>query len=80
MAAGSRVESGRSEASPDASLGDQMVRSLAFAIDLWEQDATAFVREVESEAIEIVGKYVPKTEMLRSWDIRDSNIRVNQVF
>jgi hypothetical protein len=61
-------------------LGDLMVRSPAFAIDLGGRDATAFVREVESEAIKIVGKYVPKTEMLRSWDIRGSNVRLNRVF
>jgi hypothetical protein len=36
--------------------------------------------EVESEAIKIVGKYVPKTEMLKSWDIRGSNVRLNRVF
>jgi hypothetical protein len=61
-------------------LGDQMVRSPGFAIELRGQDAAAFVWEVESEAIKIVGKYVPKTEMLRSWDIRGSNARLNQVF
>jgi hypothetical protein len=38
------------------------------------------VREVESEAIKIVGKYVPKTEMIKSWDIRGSNVRLNHVF
>jgi hypothetical protein len=43
-----------------------MVRSLAFAVDLRGQDAAAFVREVEAEAVKIVGKYVPKTEALRS--------------
>jgi hypothetical protein len=47
-------------------LGDQMVQSSIFAIDWWGRDAVAFVREVESEAIKIVGKYVLKTEMLRS--------------
>jgi hypothetical protein len=62
------------------SLGDQMVWSPAFAIDLRGRDATSFVWEVESEAIKIVGKYVPKTEMLRSWDIRGSNVRLNRVF
>jgi hypothetical protein len=44
------------------------------------RDATAFVREVESEAVKIVGKYAPKTEMLKSWDIRGSNVRLNRVF
>jgi hypothetical protein len=38
------------------------------------------VREVESEAIKIVVKYVPKTEMLKCWDIRGSNVRLNRVF
>jgi hypothetical protein len=38
------------------------------------------VREVEAEGMKIVGKYVPKTETLRSWDIRGSNVRLNRVF
>jgi hypothetical protein len=61
-------------------LGDKMVRSLAFVVDLRGRDAIAFVREVESEAIKIVGNYVPKTEMIKSWDIRGSNVRLNRVF
>ena len=28
----------------------------------------------------IVGRYVPKTEALWSWDIRGSNVRLNRVF
>jgi hypothetical protein len=51
---------------PMPTLGDQMVRSLAFVVDLRGRDAAAFVREVESEAIKIVRKYVSNTEMLRS--------------
>jgi hypothetical protein len=40
-----------------------------------------FVREVEAEAARIIGRYVPKTETLRSWDIRGSNVqRLNRVF
>jgi hypothetical protein len=61
-------------------LGGQMVRSPAFAVDLRRRDAAAFVREVEAEAVKIVGKHVPKTETLRSWDIRGSNVRWNSVF
>jgi hypothetical protein len=61
-------------------LGGQMVRSPAFAVDLCGRDAAMFVREVEAEAVKIVGKYVPKTEALWSWDIRGSNIRLNHVF
>jgi hypothetical protein len=57
-----------------------MVQSLAFAVDLRGRDATAFVCEVEAEAVKIVGKYVPKTETLRSRDIRGSNVRLNRVF
>jgi hypothetical protein len=34
--------------------------------------------EVEAEAAKIVGKYVPKMETLRSWDIRSSNVRLNR--
>jgi hypothetical protein len=38
------------------------------------------VREVEVEAARIVGRYVPRTEALRSWDIHCSNVRLNRVF
>jgi hypothetical protein len=61
-------------------LGDQLVRSPAFVVDLLGRNATAFVREVKAEAAKIVGKYVPKTKTLRSWDIRGSNVRLNRVF
>jgi hypothetical protein len=62
------------------SLGGQRVRSPAFALDLRGRDPAAFVREVEDGAARIVGRYVPRTEGLRSWDIRGSNIRLNRVF
>ena len=61
-------------------LGDKLVRSPAFVVDLWGWDAAAFMRELESEVVKIVGKYAPKTEMLRSWDIRGSNVKFNCVF
>jgi hypothetical protein len=61
-------------------LGDWLVRSPAFAVDLRGRNSSTFVREVEAEAVKIVGKYVPKTETLRSWDIRGSNVRLNRVF
>jgi hypothetical protein len=38
------------------------------------------VREVEDGAVQIVGRYVPRTEGQRSWDIRGSNDRLNRVF
>jgi hypothetical protein len=38
------------------------------------------VREAEDGAARIVGRYVPKTEGLRSWDIHGSNDRMNRVF
>jgi hypothetical protein len=56
------------------------VRSPAFALDLCGRDPAAFVREAEDGAARIVGRYVPKTEGLRSWDIRGSNDRLNRVF
>jgi hypothetical protein len=62
------------------SLGEQQVRSPAFALDLRGRDPTAFVREVEDGAVRIVGHYVSRTEALWSWDIRGSNIRLNRVF
>jgi hypothetical protein len=62
------------------SLGEQLVQSPAFALDLYGRDPIAFVREVEDGAVWIVGRYVPRTEALRSWDIRGSNVRLNRVF
>jgi hypothetical protein len=56
------------------------VRSPAFALDLRGRDPAAFVREVEDGATRIVGRYVSRTEGLRSWDIRGSNVRLNRVF
>jgi hypothetical protein len=56
------------------------VRSPAFALDLHGRDPAAFVREAEDGAARIVGRYVPKTEGLRSWDIRGANDRLNRVF
>jgi hypothetical protein len=62
------------------SRGGQLVRSPAFALDLRGRDLTAFVREAEDGATRIVGRYVPRTEGLWSWDIRGSNDRLNRVF
>jgi hypothetical protein len=63
-----------------STLGDQLGRSPAFLVDLRGRNPAAFVREVEAKATKIVGKYVPKTETLRSWDIHGSNVRLNCVF
>jgi hypothetical protein len=60
--------------------GGMMVRSPAFALDLRGRDPVAFVRETEDGAARIVGRYMPRTEGLRSWDIRGSNDRLNRVF
>jgi hypothetical protein len=62
------------------SLGGQKVRSPRFALDLRGRDPAAVVREAEDGAVRIVGRYVPKTEAQRSWDIRESNDRLNRVF
>jgi hypothetical protein len=62
------------------SLGDQLVRSPTFALDLRGRDPVTFVHEAEDGAVRIVGRYVPRTEALRSWDIRGSNVRLNRVF
>jgi hypothetical protein len=62
------------------SLGEQLVQSPAFTLDLRGWDPAAFMREVEDGAVRIVGHYVPRIEALRSWDIRGSNIRLNRVF
>jgi hypothetical protein len=61
-------------------LGQQLVRSPDFALDLRGRDPAAFVHEVEDGAMRIVGRYAPRTEILRSWDIRGSNVRLNRVF
>jgi hypothetical protein len=60
--------------------GGKMVRSPAFALDLQSHDPAAFVCEVEDGAVRIVGRYVPRTEGQRSWDIRGSNDHLNRVF
>jgi hypothetical protein len=62
------------------SWGGQRVRSPAFALDLHGRDPAAIVREAEDGAARIVGRYVPKTEGLQSWDICGSNDRLNRVF
>jgi hypothetical protein len=62
------------------SRGGKLVRSPAFALDLHGRDLATFVREAEDGAVRIVGRYVPKTEAQRSWDIRGSNDRLNRVF
>jgi hypothetical protein len=46
-----------------------MAWSPTFTVDLRGRGVAAFVREVESDAIKIVGKYVPKTEMIKSSNI-----------
>jgi hypothetical protein len=62
------------------SLGGQKVHSPAFALDLQGRDPAAVVREAEDGAVRIVGRFVPRMEALRSWDIRGSNVRLNRVF
>jgi hypothetical protein len=71
---------GKVKLRPMPFLDDRMVQSPTFAIDLRGRDAAAFIREVESEAVKIIGKYVSKIELIRSWDIRGSNVRLNWVF
>jgi hypothetical protein len=61
-------------------LNNRMVQSPAFSIELRGRDAATFVREVEVEAVKIVGKYSAKMELTRSWDIQGSNVRMNRVF
>jgi hypothetical protein len=80
MALGTWLGTGRSMPREMPSRGGQRVRSPAFALDLHGQDPAAFVREAKDGAARIVGRYVPKTEGLRSWDIRGANDRLNRVF
>jgi hypothetical protein len=60
--------------------GGRVVRSPAFALNLQNRDPAAFVREAEDGAVRLDGRYVPRTEGQRSWDIRGSNDRLNRVF
>ena len=60
--------------------GGREVRSPAFALSLRNRDPAAFVRDAEDLAVRLVGRYVPKTEGQRSFDIRGSNDRLNRVF
>jgi hypothetical protein len=62
------------------SLGEQLVRSPTFALDLRGRDPAVVVREAKDGVVRIVGRYVPRTEALQSWDIRGSNVRLNRVF
>jgi hypothetical protein len=62
------------------SLGGRKVQSPCFALDLRGRDPASIVREAEDGAVRIVGRYVPKTEARRSWDIRGSNDLLNRVF
>jgi hypothetical protein len=61
-------------------LGEQLVRSPTFSLDLHGRNPAAFMREVEDEAVRIVVQYVPRMEALWSWDIRGSNVHLNRVF
>jgi hypothetical protein len=47
-------------------LDNRIVLSLAFTIEPRGQDATAFIKEVEAEAVRIVRKYSATIEMTRS--------------
>jgi hypothetical protein len=49
-------------------------------LNLQNRDSAAFVREAEDGAVRLVGRYVPRTEGQRSFDIRGSNDRLNRVF
>src|SRR5688572_2179674 len=60
--------------------GGRVVRSPAFALNLRNRDPAAFVRDAEDLAVRLVGRYVPRTEGQRSFDIRGSNERLNRVF
>ena len=60
--------------------GGRVVRSPAFALNLRNRDPAAFVRDAEDLAVRLVGRYVPRTEGQRSFDIRGSNDRLNRVF
>jgi hypothetical protein len=78
MALGARLGAWRSVPSPDAYLGRAV--GAKSALDLRVRNPAAFVREVEDGAVRIAGRYVPRTEALRSWDICGSNVRLNRVF
>jgi hypothetical protein len=58
----------------------ESVKSPLFALDVRGRDPAEVVREAEDGAVRIVGRYVPRMEAQRSWDIRGSNNRLNRVF
>jgi hypothetical protein len=62
------------------SLGGRKVRSPLFALDVRGRDPATVVREAEDGSVRIVGRYVPKTEAQWSWEIHESNDRLNRVF
>jgi hypothetical protein len=80
MALGAWLGAGRSMPSSYAFPWRDAGAESAFALDLHGRDPAAFVREAEDGAVRIVGRYVPRTEAQRSWDIPGSNDRLNRVF
>jgi hypothetical protein len=71
---------GRSMPSRDALPGWVESAKSTFSLDVRGRDPTVVVREAEDGVVRIVGRYVPKTEALQSWDIRGSNDCLNRVF
>jgi hypothetical protein len=57
-----------------------VVRGLAFIVELCGHDACVFGCEVKAETMKIIFRYSTNTKMPKSWDIRKSNIQLNQVF
>jgi hypothetical protein len=80
VAFGARVGFGRDCTPSDANPGGQIGAKPSLSHGLVRAGCGRFRAEVESEDVKIVGKYVSKTEMLRSWDIHGSNMRLNRVF
>jgi hypothetical protein len=81
VALGAWMDDGRSMPSRDAlPRWAESAKSAFFALDVRGRDPAAVVREAEDGAVQIVGRYVPRTEAQRSWDIRGSNDRLNRVF
>jgi hypothetical protein len=77
---GARLGTGQSVPPSDANSGRPVGAKSCLCGGFTRSQPGHFVREVEAEATNIVGKYVPKTETLRSWDIHGSNVRLNHVF
>jgi hypothetical protein len=80
MTLGAWLGVGRSVPSPDAFPWWKGGAKSRLRAESAKPHPAAFVREAEDGAVRLVGRYVPRTEGQRSWEIRGSNDRLNRIF